>query len=61
MAGAVREFKNVLMLDEHKAAEQRAKQEVLQHLADPMGYGGKLQLGISSGTRRVVQGRRGRK
>lgn len=60
MAGAVREFKNMLALDEHKAAEARAKAELQQFLDDPMGYGTSDKR-ARAGTRRVVQGRRARK
>ena len=60
MAGAVREFKELLVLDEHKAAEARATAAVQQFMADPMGYGLTDQR-TRAGTRRIVQGRRGRK
>lgn len=60
MAGAVREFKNMLALDEHKAAEARAKAATQQFLDDPMGYGTSHKC-ARAGTRRVVQGRRARK
>lgn len=60
MAGAVREFKALLVLDEHKAAAARATAAVQEFVADPMGYGLKLDRAYA-GTRRIVQGRRGRK
>lgn len=60
MAGCVRMWKNVLATDEHKAAAQRAVQEVQKFLADPMGYGN-VSANANKGTRRIVQGRRGRK
>ena len=60
MAGAVREFKELLVLDEHKAAEARVIAAVQQFMADPMGYGLKDQR-TRAGTRRIVHGRRGRK
>lgn len=60
MAGAVREFKMVLLQDEHKAAQVRALSEVLNHLADPMGYG-KSDKPVVLGTRKIVHGRRARK
>lgn len=44
MAGAVREFKQVLDQDENKAAQARATAEVQGFIADPMGYGNKAQL-----------------
>ena len=60
MAGVVREFKNVLALDENKAAAQRAVAEQQAFLSNPMGYsmGSKRS---SAGTRGIVLGRRGRK
>jgi len=60
VAGVVREFKNVLALDENKAAAQRAIVEQQAFLSNPMGYsvGSKR---ISAGTRGIVLGRRGRK
>ena len=60
VAGVVREFKNVLALDETKAAEQRALAAHREFLSNPMGY----SLGsnrVSAGTRGVIRGRRGRK
>lgn len=59
-AGAVREFKDALAQDEHKAAEARAKAAIQEHLADPMGYG-LYKDQARAGTRRVVQGRRARR
>lgn len=59
-AGAVREHKLSLVLDEHKAAEQRAIAAVQEFLSDPMGYGNKDQR-ARAGTRRVVQGRRAKR
>lgn len=59
-AGAVREFKNMLAVDEHKAAEQRALAEVQAFMQDPMGYG-TGSTNKHSGTRRIVHGRRARK
>lgn len=38
-AGVVREFKQVLDQDEHKAADKRAQAEVQTYIKDPMGYG----------------------
>ena len=60
MAGVVREFKNMLALDENKAAAQRAVAEQQAFLSNPMGYsmGSKR---ISAGTMGIVLGRRGRK
>lgn len=58
-AGCVRLWKAVLATDENKAAAARAQLEVQKFLQDPMGYGGKVQ--VNKGTRRIVQGRRGRK
>lgn len=60
MAGVVREFKDVLVQDEHKAAEARRMAEVQTYLSDPMGYGN-LGQRAHAGTRRVVHGRRARK
>lgn len=60
MAGAVREFKELLALDEHKAAQDRVKAQVQEFMSDPMGYGLHDQRN-RAGTRRIVQGRRGRK
>ena len=58
-AGAVRHWKEVLVLDEHKAAEQRRAAEAAQFIADPMGYG---ETGKTvSGTRAAVHRRRGRR
>lgn len=59
MAGAVRHFKGILAVDENKAAEARANLEVIQFMADPMGYGTKQSR--QTGTRKVVHGRRTRK
>lgn len=39
LAGAVREFKQVLDQDEHKAAAARAVAEIQGFIKDPMGYG----------------------
>lgn len=60
MAGAVREFKELLALDEHKAAADRQKALQQDFIADPMGYGKKHQRNVA-GTRCIVHGRRGRK
>lgn len=60
MAGAVREFKELLALDEHKAAADRQKALQQDFIADPMGYGKKHQRNVA-GTRYIVHGRRGRK
>jgi hypothetical protein len=60
LAGVIREFKNTLVQDEHKAAAQRALAEVQGFLADPMGYGDVIN-NRQKGTRRIVQGRRARK
>lgn len=60
MAGAVREFKNVLMQDEHKAAAARALINIQSFLSNPMGYSTKGNP-TSSGTRKIVHGRRARK
>lgn len=38
LAGCVRHWKGVLALDEHKAAEARAKQEAREFIENPMGY-----------------------
>jgi hypothetical protein len=59
-AGAVREHKAMLAVDENKAAEQRALAAVQQFLADPMGYGNTDQR-ARAGTRRVVHGRRAKR
>lgn len=56
-AGAVREFKSVLVQDEHKAAAARAKAEADEYLRNPMGYGGKVTK-PSAGTRRALDNRR---
>lgn len=60
MAGAVREFKELLALDEHKAAADRQKALQQDFISDPMGYGKKHQRNVA-GTRCIVHGRRGRK
>lgn len=60
MAGAVREFKDMLALDETKAAAARALHAVREFMQDPMGYGNTDNRN-SAGTRRVVHGRRARK
>ena len=60
MAGAVREFKELLALDEHKAAADRQKALQQDFISDPMGYGKKHQRNVA-GTRYIVHGRRGRK
>lgn len=60
MAGAVRHWKGVLGIDEHKASEARILGEVRKFIADPMGYGD-TQGKLSTGIRRVVHGRRARK
>lgn len=60
MAGAVRHFKGILAVDEHKAADARALGEVKQFMADPMGYG-KADNNRQAGTRKIVHGRRNRK
>jgi Sec-independent protein translocase protein TatA len=52
-AGAVREFKDVLDQDEHKAAEMRKQQELQKFLQDPMGYG--IEMQRASGTRALLQ------
>lgn len=59
-AGCVRLWKNVLAVDENKAAAARAQSEVLEYLANPMGYENN-QPPRSKGTRRITQGRRARK
>ena len=56
LAGVVREFKNVLDQDEHKAAKQRQEALHSEFMADPMGYGNHSQ-NYSNGTRRVVDRR----
>lgn len=38
LAGVVRHFKNMLAVDEDKAAEARRRAEALQHMLNPMGY-----------------------
>ena len=60
VAGLVRQFAGELAKDEHKAAEQRAKAELQQWLADPMGYG-KETGKPSRGVRGILHGRRARK
>jgi len=60
MAGAVREFKELLALDEHKAAKDREVAAAQEFMSDPMGYGLTDQR-VRAGTRRIVQWRRGRK
>lgn len=60
LAGAVREWKHVLVDDEHKAAEQRKKAELQGFLDNPMGYSGTLKQ-KSHGVRAVVHGRRAKK
>ncbi len=59
-AGCVRLWKNVLAVDENKAAAARAQSEVLEYLANPMGYENNLPP-RSKGTRRITQGRPARK
>lgn len=57
-AGAVREFKQVLDQDEHKAADKRKEAAVVGFLRDPMGYGNAPKL--HKGSKRHVGKRYGR-
>ena len=41
LAGAIRHWKDVLAMDENKAAEKRKAAEYREFMRDPMGYGGK--------------------
>ena len=56
VAGAVREFKNVLEQDAHKAAEKRKEELHKEFIRDPMGYGN-TGTKHGSGTRRTVDRR----
>lgn len=58
VAGAVREFKHVLVQDEHKAAEARAKAAAEEYLRNPMGYSKLGNTKPSAGTRRTLDRRR---
>jgi len=60
MAGAVREFKNVLDQDEHKAAEKRATAASQEFLQNPMGYSN-FSTKDTRGTRRALDTRRSRR
>lgn len=55
LAGAVREFKYVLVQDEHKAAAARKENLYTQFMQDPMGYGNSTNSG--RGTRRTIDNR----
>lgn len=56
MAGAIREHKQVLDKDEHKAAAARKDAEYEQFRRDPMGYGN-VSTNHSTGTRRTIDKR----
>lgn len=59
-AGCVRYWKDVLMLDEHKAAAKRAEANAKEFMANPMGYADQ-KLNLPKGTRGYVHHRRGRR
>lgn len=56
MAGAVRYWKQVLAVDENKAAQRRREAEAVEHINNPMGY--KDAPRPSKGTRGFVRRRR---
>lgn len=59
-AGCVRHWKDVLLMDENKAAQARALAAATEFMNDPMGYG--LPAGYSpKGTRKQVHARRGKR
>lgn len=63
LAGVVREFKDELDKDEHKAAAQRKEQEYREFMQDPMGYGNVQAAGGrgTRGTRGMYDTRRARR
>lgn len=61
VAGAVRMFKHVLVQDEHKAAEARARANHAEFMRNPMGYTDSgVQTTVARGTRARIGNRRRR-
>lgn len=53
VAGVIREFKQVLEKDEHKAAAARKESDYVKFMRDPMGYGNATSKG-TVGTRKFI-------
>ena len=59
-AGCVRHWKEVLLMDEHKAAAKRQEEVAREFIEDPMGYGDTARV-PTKGTRGTVHRRRGKR
>lgn len=59
LAGAVRHWKEALLLDEHKAAEARRQSEAREFVANPLGHAQAAPR--AKGTRSFIQARRSRR
>lgn len=59
LAGAVRHWKEVLLLDEHKAAEARRQSEAREFMANPLGHAQVAPR--AKGTRSFINARRSRR